>query len=73
MKNVTFTFAGQYSEEMAQQFYTWFIDGGLEDHVIETLSEMGPSNVEVIEFDNDKMDIVVGCYHKPMKGKIIKR
>lgn len=73
MKNVTFTFVGQDAEEMAQQFYTWFIDGGLEDQVVETLSEMGPSAVEVIEFDNNKMDIVVGCRHKRTRGKIKKR
>lgn len=29
--------------------------------------------VEVIEFDNDKMDIVIGCRHKRTRGKIKKR
>lgn len=64
MRKVTFTFAGQNSEDMAQQFYTWVIDGGLEDQIVDTLSEMGPSDVEVIEFDNDTLDIVVGCSYK---------
>lgn len=40
MRNVTFTFVGQDSGKMAQQFYTWFIDGGLEDKIEETLSQM---------------------------------
>lgn len=64
MKNVTFTFAGQDSDKMAQQFYTWFVDGGLEDQIVDTLSEEGPSNVEVIEIDNDALNIVLGCSYK---------
>lgn len=64
MRKVTFTFAGQDSAEMAQQFYTWFVDGGLEDQVVDTLSEMGPSDVEVIEIDNDSLEIVMGCSPK---------
>lgn len=31
MKKVIFEFVRQDAEEMTQQFYTWFIDGGLED------------------------------------------
>ncbi len=64
MKNVTLTFAGQDSDEMAQQFYTWVVDGGLEDQIVDTLSEMGPSNVEIIEIDNDSLNIVLGCSYK---------
>ena len=41
MKKVTFEFVGQDAEEMAQKFYTWFVDGGLEDQVVDTLSDMG--------------------------------
>lgn len=73
MKNVTFTFVGQDSKKMAEQFYYWFIDGGLEDQIVETLSEMGPCKVEVLEFDNDNMDIVVGCRRKNRRGRIIKK
>lgn len=72
MKNVTFKFVGQDSDEMAQQFYTWFIDGGLEDQVMDTLSEMGPSDVEVIEFDNDTLDIIMGCASKQRSKPIIR-
>lgn len=49
---------------MAQQFYTWFVDGGLEDQIVDTLSEEGPSNVEVIEIDNDELNIVLECSSK---------
>ena len=65
MKKVTFTFVGQDSELMAQKFYTWFVDGGLEDHVLDTLSDMGPSNVELIEINNDSLDLILGCTFKP--------
>lgn len=64
MKNVTFTFVGQDSEQMAQQLYTWVIDGGLEDQLVDGLSEMGPSDVEIIEIDNENLDIVLGCSYK---------
>ena len=70
MKSVTFYFAGQYSEKMAKQFYTWFIDGGLQDQIEDTLCEMGPSDVSVLEFDNDKLDIVVGCYLKQGRRRL---
>ncbi len=64
MKKVTFTFVGQDSDIMAQKFYTWYVDGGLEDRVIDTLSDMGPSNVETIEIDNDTLDLIMGCSYK---------
>jgi len=67
MKKVTFTFVGQDSDSMAQQFYTWFVDGGLEDQIVDTLSEMGPSNVELIEINNDSLDLVMGCSYKPQE------
>lgn len=50
---------------MAQKFYTWFVDGGLEDQVVDTLTEMGPSEVEVREIDNTKLNIVPGCKYQP--------
>lgn len=64
MKKVTFTFVGQDSDIMAKKFYTWYVDGGLEDRVIDTLSDMGPSNVETIEINNDSLDLIMGCSYK---------
>ena len=64
MKKVTFEFVGQDAEKMAQQFYTWFVDGGLEDQVVDTLSEMGPSEVELIEIDNEKLNLILNCKYK---------
>ncbi len=31
VKKVTLTFVGFNSDEVAQRFYTWAVDGGLED------------------------------------------
>lgn len=64
MKKVTFTFVGQEAEAMARQFYHWYVDGGLEDQVVDTLTDMGPSKVETIEIDNDTFDIVIGCSYQ---------
>ena len=64
MKKVTFEFVGQDAEEMAQKFYTWFVDGGLEDEIVDTLSDMGPSEVEVVEIDNEKLNIILNCKYK---------
>lgn len=65
MKQVTFTFVGQDSDIMAQKFYTWYVDGGLEDEVVDTLSGIGPSEVETIEINNDTLDIILGCSYQP--------
>jgi hypothetical protein len=64
MKKVTFTFVGQDSDEMAQNFYTWFVDGGLEDQIIDTLSEKGPSKVDVTEINNETLDIIFNCTYQ---------
>lgn len=64
MKKVTFTFVGQDSEIMAEKFYTWYVDGGLEDLVVDTLSENAPANVETVEIDNNNLEIVLGCNYK---------
>lgn len=64
MKKVTFTFVGQESDLMAERFYTWYIDGGLEDYIIDTLTETGPSKVDTIESNNDTLDIIMGCSYQ---------
>lgn len=67
MKKVTLTFVGQDSDIMAQKFYTWFVDGGLEDQVIDTLTEMGPSKVDLIEINNESLDLIMGCSYQPQE------
>lgn len=39
---VTFLFEGKDAEAVAQYFFTWFVDGGLEDYIVDRLAkEMG--------------------------------
>ncbi|MDF2154649.1 hypothetical protein [Vibrio sp. CAU 1672] len=59
MKKVTLTFVGEGSERVANKFYTWLADGGLEDDLIENLSDRDVSVVGITDFDNETLDVVV--------------
>jgi hypothetical protein len=62
MRNVTITFVGDGSDEVAQAFYTYFVDGGLEDTVTEVLTDNTPDNIEVdglFDLNNDTLQIAV--------------
>lgn len=56
MKRVTFTFVGDNSDEIAQKFYTWVIDGGLSYTITDNLSD-AEIDVDLMDFDNDTFDI----------------
>lgn len=66
MKKVTFTFVGQDSEIMAEKLYNWYVDGGLEDLLVDTLNEEGPASVETLEIDNAEREIILSCTYKNM-------
>ena len=60
MKTVTFTFVGGGSDEVAQAFYTWVVDGGMEDQLIDGLTDLTAKNIDVdgiMDFNNDTLDI----------------
>ncbi|TCL09175.1 hypothetical protein BXY66_1220 [Shimia isoporae] len=62
MRAVTITFVGDGSDEVAQAFYTYFVDGGLEDQVIDVLTDNTSPNIEVeglIDINNDTLDIAI--------------
>lgn len=62
MRNVTITFVGDGSDEVAQAFYTYFVDGGLEDKVTEVLTDNTPDDIEVdglFDLNNDTLQIAV--------------
>ncbi len=44
---VTFLFEGKNAEEVAQYFFTWVVDGGLEDYIIDKLSAEMEMEVEM--------------------------
>lgn len=67
MRKVTVTFVGDGSDEVAQAFYTYFVDGGLEDQVIDVLTDNTAPEIEVegvMDFNNQTLDIAV---HSKMK------
>ena len=70
MKKVTFTFTGDGSDQVADKFYTWVVDGGLEDQIADTLTDMTDENIEVdgiSDFNNDTLDISIKSFFKTPK------
>ncbi len=59
MKKVTLMFVGEGSERIADKFYSWLADGGLEDSLIETLSDREVSVVGISDMDNETRDVVI--------------
>jgi hypothetical protein len=59
MKKVTLTFIGVESDSVAEKFYSWVIDGGLEDGIIDTLSGGGISVEGIADFNNETLDIAI--------------
>ncbi|RMA81014.1 hypothetical protein [Umboniibacter marinipuniceus] len=62
MRKVTLNFIGDRSETMAEAFYTWLLDGGLEDTLIEGLSTDELELDGVIDFDNQNLEVVLASY-----------
>lgn len=60
MKTVAITFAGPKSDALAKRFYTYMVDGGLEDQVIEALSGNG-STLEIGDCDTEDLAILFQC------------
>lgn len=59
MKSVTLTFIGDHSDEIAQKFYTWVVDGGLEDQIIDTLSGDGVAVSGIVDFNNEQLSVAI--------------
>jgi hypothetical protein len=62
MKTVKFTFVGGNSNAVAQAFYTWVVDGGLEDQLIDELDRLTDDKTSVegiMDFNNDSLDIAI--------------
>ena len=59
MKNVTVTFVGHRSDEVAQKFYTWIVDGGLEDSIIDLLSDDEISVEGIMDINNESLAIAI--------------
>jgi hypothetical protein len=59
MKSVTITFLGHRSDEVAERFFTWVVDGGLEDSIIDTLSNDEVDVQGIIDINNDALSIAI--------------
>ncbi|MCI5208277.1 MAG: hypothetical protein D3910_05675 [Candidatus Electrothrix sp. ATG2] len=68
MKKVTLTFVGFNSDEVAQRFYAWVVDGGLEDSIIDTLSHDGVEVSGIKDFNNDTLDIAIESREEKKDG-----
>jgi hypothetical protein len=64
MKKVTFTFVGFQSDEIAQKFYTWIVDGGLEDSIIDLCSTDEASVKGIMDFNESSLDIAIESISK---------
>lgn len=62
MRKVTLNFIGERSEMMAERFYNWLIDGGLEDILIEGLSDEVVELDGVIDFDHENLEVALSSY-----------
>lgn len=72
MKTVSITFAGPKSDVLAKRFYTYMVDGGLEDQVIEALSGNG-ATLEISDCDNEDLAILFQCREDASKRVSRKR
>ena len=64
MDSVTITFTGYNAEEVAQRFSNLLVDGGLEDTLIDLLSD-DDVRVEGIGEGDDDLDVTMVCVEGP--------
>lgn len=60
MKTVQITFAGPKSDVMAKKFFTYLVDGGLEDQLIQELSGDG-ATLEINDCDTKDLAVLFQC------------
>jgi len=60
MKTVRIDFAEPKSEDMARRFFSYLVDGGLEDQLIETLSEKGVT-LEINDSNATDLAVLFQC------------
>lgn len=60
MKKVTISFEGERAAEMAKKFFTYLVDGGLEDSVNDHLSDAS-TDVGIGECDPEKLSVRFDC------------
>lgn len=62
MKTVSITFVGDESDHVAETFYTWIVDGGMEDQIVQMLTELTNENIEVdsvMDINNETLSMAI--------------
>lgn len=62
MKTVSITFLGHHSDEVARKFYDWVVDGGLEDSIIDTLSDDSVEVDGIVDIDTGTLSIAIESF-----------
>ena len=65
MKTVRIDFAGPKSEDMARRFFSYLVDWGLEDQLIEALSEKGVT-LEINDSNATDLAVLFQCREATM-------
>jgi len=65
MKTVRIDFAEPKSEDMARRFFSYLVDGGLEDQLIEALSEKGVT-LEINDSNATDLAVLFQCREATM-------
>ncbi len=63
MNSVTINFDGDRAEEMAKAFFTYLVDGGLEDQLIDRISD-AKTEIEISDCDAKKLLVQFNCRRK---------
>lgn len=59
-ETVSLVFSGVKSSEMAKRFYSYLVDGGLEENLIAMLTGKGVT-LEIRDCDNEKLTVFFQC------------
>ncbi len=72
-QSVSLLFSGVKAKEMAKRFYTYLVDGGLEDQLIQNLSGKGLT-LEISDCDNKSLTVHFQCSKEaPAKKAVSKK
>lgn len=72
MKTVKLTFAGLKSEEMAKRFYSYLVDGGLEDQLIQMISGNGVT-LGINDCNTKELSVLFQCSEMKAAKKPVKK
>ncbi len=72
MKTVQITFTGPKSEVLARRFFTYLVDGGLEDQVIDGVSGDG-ATLEIGDCNPEDLAVHFQCREEEKKKRVARK